>query len=1073
MPQPKASLTRRTLLTLASSIGVVIVATTAIGYLCLVSSYTNKTLEKVKKYVILRTEREREIFSLAMDDHVIFKQAILDRFKTVGNFDAQAEFDRRVVRFPDGTMRNRLEGFDYRKTPGVFLGKNVTINTDIQRRVVTYFDLISAYGPAWSNRFVNTYLQIPENGIVIYFPTQPWAQQAPSVPSFRVTDDESFYITDKAHNPERKTVWTGIYYDQVAHAWMASCVTPIDLNGRHIATFGHDILIGQLRDRAFRDHPIAGTYNIVFRRDGRLIVHPELMDQIQQGAGKFDIEQSNNIHLKKIFALVKNNPPQNVIIDNPHQDEYLAVQNLGEPDWFFITVVPKSILAQQALEAARFILLLGIASLLIEIAIVAWILRRQIAQPLTDFMQATESIASGDLNIELDTTRQDELGRLAMLFHSMARQVEAREKNLKQAEAEAKRLQLMEAETRRRVEVLNQTLESTVNERTAYLNAIIDNLADGLLVVDSNCYIARCNPALLGIFGFSADDLQGQSCQTRFSDEVIQLIERSHQKPTENFVAEMTLSDGRIVKAVATAILKNLKDEDGSDSFNTADRYIGSVVLIRDITDDKAMDQMKTDFISTVSHELRTPLTSVLGFAKIIKKKLEEALFPLIQTEDKKVQRNVRQVQENIDIIISEGERLTALINDVLDIAKMEAGKVEWKMEPLSIKEVVERAITATTALFQDKGLELMTNIGADLPMVMGDRDRLIQVVINLISNAVKFTDSGSVTCEVIESDGEILVSVIDTGSGISLPDQEKVFEKFKQVGDTLTDKPKGTGLGLPICKQIVECHQGRIWVKSEPGKGSNFSFALPVSAAIATSPKTFEIEKLLQRLKEHVVTSAPETERKKTVLVVDDDVHIRQLLRQHLEADGYQIEEARDGREAIAQVKQARPDLIVLDVMMPEIGGFDVAAILKNDPDTMNIPIVLLSVVEDKERGYRIGVDRYLTKPIDTDLLLKEIGILIHQGPLKRKALVVDENETTVRTLVQFLQTKEFNVVGALNDQDFLEKVASIKPDVIIANLGFWKQFTEAKALRFEKDLENVLFFLLADNTEDGSNQP
>jgi hypothetical protein len=189
MPQPKASLTRRTLLTLASSIGVVIIATTTIGYFRLVSSYTNKTLEKVTKYVTLRTEREREIFSLAMDDHAIFKRAILDRLQTAKNLDFQAEFDRRTVRLPDGTIRNRPEGFDYRTTPGIFLGKNVTVNADMQRRVVHYSDLIGAYGPAWSNRFVNTYLQIPENGIVIYFPTQPWAQQAPSDPKFRVTDD--------------------------------------------------------------------------------------------------------------------------------------------------------------------------------------------------------------------------------------------------------------------------------------------------------------------------------------------------------------------------------------------------------------------------------------------------------------------------------------------------------------------------------------------------------------------------------------------------------------------------------------------------------------------------------------------------------------------------------------------------------------------------------------------------------------------------------------------------------------------------------------------------------------------
>jgi signal transduction histidine kinase len=194
----------------------------------------------------------------------------------------------------------------------------------------------------------------------------------------------------------------------------------------------------------------------------------------------------------------------------------------------------------------------------------------------------------------------------------------------------------------------------------------------------------------------------------------------------------------------------------------------------------------------------------------------------------------VRQVTENLDIIVAEGERLTALINDVLDLAKIEAGKVIWHMQPLSIPDVVERATAATATLFERKGLKLIKEMEPDLPPIVGDRDRLIQVMINLISNAVKFSERGSVTCRVAQADGDILVSVIDTGVGIAEADRLRVFDRFTQVGDTLTDKPKGTGLGLPICKEIVEHHGGRIWVESEPGKGSNFSFTLPIRVSEA-----------------------------------------------------------------------------------------------------------------------------------------------------------------------------------------------------------------------------------------------
>src|SRR3984885_9224087 len=240
-------------------------------------------------------------------------------------------------------------------------------------------------------------------------------------------------------------------------------------------------------------------------------------------------------------------------------------------------------------------------------------------------------------------------------------------------------------------------------------------------------------------------------------------------------------------------------------------------------------DAAKSSFLSTVSHELRTPLTSVLGFAKIIRRRLEERSFPLIPEDDRKVQQAKEQVIENLGVVVSEGERLTKLIDDVLDLAKIEAGKFTWNMATVSVADVIERAIAATASLFDAKKLNLVRAIEPDLPSVNGDQDRLIQVVINLISNAVKFTDSGSIICSVRKREGELVISVKDSGIGITPADQPKVFEKFKQVGDTLTDKPKGTGLGLPICKEIVEYHGGTIWVESEPGKGSPFSFTLPL----------------------------------------------------------------------------------------------------------------------------------------------------------------------------------------------------------------------------------------------------
>ncbi len=472
-------------------------------------------------------------------------------------------------------------------------------------------------------------------------------------------------------------------------------------------------------------------------------------------------------------------------------------------------------------------------------------------------------------------------------------------------------------------------------------------------------------------------------------------------------------------------------------------------------------NEAKSAFLSTVSHELRTPLTSVIGFAKIIRKRLTDKLFPLIETTDPRTQRTMEQVSQNLNVVVSEGERLTSLINDVLDLAKIEAGKMEWHMEKTDVGKVIEQAVAATSAVFESKSLRLSSKINGELPLITCDRDKLIQVLINLLSNAGKFTDKGSVTVSASQLDDEIVVSVKDTGMGISEEDRHKVFEKFKQVGDTLTDKPKGTGLGLPICKEIIEYHGGRIWLESTMGKGSTFSFSIPVEGT-AESSSALHLDDLVKQLKEQVLNTAnPRGEGvEQTILVVDDEAPIRDLLRQELTESGYRVREAANGKDALDEIRKERPDLVILDIMMPEMNGFDVAAVLKNDPATMDIPILVLSIVQDKERGYRLGVDRYLTKPIDTDALFKEVGNLLEQGKSRKKVMIVDENSSTVRTLAEVLETRGYQVVES-NGMELIQKAVDSKPDIIILNSVLSGNKDAIKTLRFEKGLENVLFLM------------
>ncbi len=669
--------------------------------------------------------------------------------------------------------------------------------------------------------------------------------------------------------------------------------------------------------------------------------------------------------------------------------------------------------------------------------LLAALISRSITRPLEELEQVAQRVIDAkDFSLRSTISTQDEVGTLATALNQLIKWVGIRTRALEQS---------------------RDQLEQTVKERTQELSAIIDSLGDGLLVTNATGKIIRFNPMLLTMFELKPEQIEDKTCLEVFESDVTSLVTQNRINPAASLTSEVTLIREHIGQARVTTI---------ADPETANQNYMGSVVLIRDITLEKEIDQMKTDFISTVSHELRTPLTSILGFAKLIQKKLEEVVLPAVTIDNPKIQRTVKQVRENLHIIIAEGDRLTSLINDVLDIAKIEAGKVEWYMQPLPIAEILDRAIAATAVLAQAGKLQIIRQIEPDLPEVVGDRDRLIQVLINLLSNAIKFTPAGTIICRAHNNQGDIIVSVIDQGIGIAPEDQPKVFEKFKQVGEVMTDKPKGTGLGLPICKQIVEHHNGRLWVESHLGQGSTFAFSLPTAVSTQTIP--IHLDSLVQQLKENANCAISPNDQQKNILVVDDEPHIRELLRQELETEGYLIRTAQDGIEALRLVKELPPDLILLDVMMPNISGFDLAAVLKHNPATMNIPTIILSIIQDQERSDRLGVDRHLSKPINTELLLSDIKMLLTQEVSHKKVLVVDADLSTAKILTDVLVSKGYAVTEATTGSEGIEKALSIKPDMIIINAEVSEQHNIVQTLRFDNGLKNVVFVVVQQDYAD-----
>jgi CheY-like chemotaxis protein/anti-sigma regulatory factor (Ser/Thr protein kinase) len=349
-----------------------------------------------------------------------------------------------------------------------------------------------------------------------------------------------------------------------------------------------------------------------------------------------------------------------------------------------------------------------------------------------------------------------------------------------------------------------------------------------------------------------------------------------------------------------------------------------------------------------MSHELRTPLNAVIGFSDVLLGGMFGAL-------------NERQ-EEYLGDILSSGRHLLELINEILDLSKIEAGQMRLESTVFSVPTALDYALSVVRERAARNGIDLTLDVADDVALVESDELRLKQVVVNLVTNAVKFTPAGgAVEVRARREAGELVVSVSDTGIGIAPGDREKIFESFQQGGRGAV-KEEGTGLGLTLCRRIVELFGGRITVESQVGSGSRFDVRIPVRP---------------YRLPDE---GPAEAGRGGAILLVDDDRASLELMAAHLEGLAPQLLRAHDGPMALEIARTAAPAAVVLDILLPGLDGWQVLARLREDPATVGIPVVVVSVVDDRARGTGLGAAAYLVKPLDRDDLvtaLRRVGAL------------------------------------------------------------------------------------------------
>jgi len=627
----------------------------------------------------------------------------------------------------------------------------------------------------------------------------------------------------------------------------------------------------------------------------------------------------------------------------------------------------------------------------------------------------------------------------------------------------------------------HQKAKTDMEESLTYLQGMLNDSQDMIITTDREGRLVKYSKGGERILGYRADEVIGCKVSEFYVNKMerTNILKTLHEKgAVYNYETKLLKKDGSPVDISLT--ISVLRDKTGG--------IIGTVGISKDITEEKRLreelkkkneeleeltenledkvfertkelekinrelskaNEMKGRFIANASHELRTPLHSIIGFSEIL---LQKTFGDL----------NEKQ-QRYTNTIYTSGKHLIHLVNNILDLAKIEAGKMELSHQTFPLKTTIDEVLMVLKPLAGKKGIEPKIEMSSEVDSFTADKIKFKQILYNLLSNAIKFTPEGGtvgINIEKVKGNKEILpwalesqrllkVSVWDTGVGIRPEDREKIFEEFEQLDPSKSTE--GTGLGLSLTRKLVELHGGQIEVGGTYGQGAIFNVYLPfvVHEKQTSTPKPIFPQIAETRLKEECPL----------VLVVEDDIPTVEILTIHLTQAGYRIAHTYDGEEAILKAKELKPFVITLDIMLPKKDGWEVLQSLKANPDTRDIPVIIHSIIENKELAFALGATDYMVKPVDKSVLLEkltELSLLTKKARYPINILVVTNDNTIRDNLYNILQNEGFVMQSASDTEGAFNLALTTKPNLMIVDLnipkgGFKiiKEYRENPALR------------------------
>jgi PAS domain S-box-containing protein len=563
--------------------------------------------------------------------------------------------------------------------------------------------------------------------------------------------------------------------------------------------------------------------------------------------------------------------------------------------------------------------------------------------------------------------------------------------------------------------------EEALRESEERYRSVMEAAPDPIVVYDIDGLVNYLNPAFTSTFGWTMEESLGKR---------MDFVPEENVPETNDAIKRMLR--GESIRSLETR--RFTKDGDILDVHVSASTFIGrdgkpagNIVILRDVTERNRMvvelrqakeaaeaaSRSKSTFLANMSHELRTPLNAIIGYSEMLAEDAEDA--------------GQKNYIPDLQKIQAAGKHLLTLLNEVLDLSKVEAGKMELYLETFDVSSMVDQVMSTIQPLAEQNANSLEVRCGEDLGTMHADLTKVRQTLYNLLSNACKFTEHGNILLDAarktVGSIDWLIFNVRDTGVGMTTEQMDRLFQPFSQADASTGHDYGGTGLGLAISKRFCKIMGGDITAESEYGTGTTFTIRLPSEVADIKAVKVSDNE---SRFK-------PLPEGSNMVLVIDDNPTVRELLKRYLNKEGYQVETASGGEEGLRLAGELHPDAITLDVLMPGMDGWSVLTALKANPQLADIPVIMLTIVDDKNMGYRLGASEYFTKPIDRNRLVAVLQRYTHHPS---RVLIIEDDAATREMLRRMLEKEGWIVTEAENGRVAMERIAETQPAFILLDL-------------------------------------